>query len=494
MQNQYHFLPGHFVEIRYTPVHLYEAYRIEGDENPSLLQRFKSFLGYDENQEDFSYESTVSQIPFPEGLYNNMTTVIIIRAHTNLEIISYAEEKVTFRDTMSKIGGLIGVVGSIIVFLFGASLLSPWGYVAGLRFFRQRISASMAMAYDTQDGLSKGPFTTQFEETGKFDPEIVTMEQKIVLLKERIDELEMVLSEYYLDPEVFQNYAEERSKLKLGRKVSLVSCATGKASLAFSPDQQQEQQQEQQSYQQSPYAPGHYRRPSETLRESQHQHKGPLPSPQNPASYARQSIERGYEPEMSVSAYYQQQQQQQQSRGQRKQRNNSEQSLLRIASEDGEEEEDEDPASPIQASNLSTSDQQRQGLLQQDHYLMRQSFLQQQQQRPPSFPPRPRKETIIPMAIKATPAPSSVSPSPRTSHPAFTASTPDDSNGSGSMWRKSEGDTGSLAAALTPRVQMGSPGRLNSEASSAVVGSRERGGGNDVQYEELDMSDLSRMP
>ncbi|KAI8355773.1 hypothetical protein B0O80DRAFT_447900 [Mortierella sp. GBAus27b] len=216
--NKYYFRPGYYVEIRYIPTHTFKAYRPEGD--ASILQRLVAFLGFGGREEIFSYRSTVNHTPFPDGMYPNTTTIIILRPQSDVEVFYYAEEKIAFRNVMSNIGGLIGMVGSAIVFLFGSSLLSPWGFFSTIRFFRKRIADSMAKEYNDEESYSKGPFTTQIHETGKFDDDINTTETKITLLKERIDELEIVLAEYYLNATVFHTYSTERQQRKLDRAVS----------------------------------------------------------------------------------------------------------------------------------------------------------------------------------------------------------------------------------------------------------------------------------
>ncbi|KAF8924028.1 hypothetical protein BGZ58_002255 [Dissophora ornata] len=218
MTNQYFFLPGHYVEIHYTPLQFSQVY--QPDSTTSLFRRFQVFMGYGGEVMDYSYQSTAMVTPFLPGSFDNATTIIIIRPASSVEILTTADEKVTFRDTMSNIGGLIGIVGSVIVFLFGASLMSPWGFVAGVPYFRNRICRSMAEAYDTENGLSKGPFTLDQNEIGTFDGDIVTPDQKMTLLKERIDELELVLSEYYLNGDVFSTYAHNREQLKSARQPS----------------------------------------------------------------------------------------------------------------------------------------------------------------------------------------------------------------------------------------------------------------------------------
>ncbi|KAG0300442.1 hypothetical protein BGZ98_009172, partial [Dissophora globulifera] len=425
MNNQYYFQPGHFVEIHYTPIHFFQPSTI-GPEN-GFFENIKIFMGYGAQIERYSYETNAIVTPFMAGVFDALTTVIILRPSSTLEITYYSEEKVTFRDTMAKIGGLIGIVGSLIVFLFGASLMSPWGFIAGIPYFRERITRSMALAYDTDSGLSKGPFTIRPEDIGKFEKGISTTEQRMILLKERVDELEFVLREYYLDGDVFQNYAEKREESKLTKKVSLLRHGSGKASLGPSTDgmnlyqlQQLEQQLEQQQYpyqqqqypyqqqqqppppppqqqqkqqqqQQQPFQPQHQRLPSETMMESQY------PPPQfSPRHARRPSTEqqqqqptylRRNDSEPGATAYHQQLLQERL----QKSRPNSERSLLRSMSEDDE------VISPTQSLGMSEFEQQRLGLLQGDHNAwhqvrleqeqQQQQQLQQQHQRRPSAPP-----------------------------------------------------------------------------------------------------------
>ncbi|KAF9434721.1 hypothetical protein BGZ76_007555 [Entomortierella beljakovae] len=232
LYNQYFFLPGHIVEIRYISMRSEQPM----ETGKTFREKFLLFFGFAEDVKSYSYKSTVNISPIPDGFYSNTSTVIIIRPQANIEIFSYKEEKVRFRDMLSNIGGLISTIGGAIAFLFGASLLSPWGFVADLSIFRRKISGSLAKAYDTGDGFSKGPFTTPFVETGKFPQDLQSPDEKITMLKERIDELEMVLKEFYLDGDVFEYYAAERDKLKLSHAHNLSQSAR-KAGVGYDPDQ-----------------------------------------------------------------------------------------------------------------------------------------------------------------------------------------------------------------------------------------------------------------
>ncbi|KAF9283764.1 hypothetical protein BGZ74_001861, partial [Mortierella antarctica] len=227
MFNAYYYQPGHYVEILYTPteVHSPPLY------SSNIFTRIKNFAGFGEEVVTYSYESAISFKSFPASVaaqegYTNETTVIILRPQASLEFIYYREEKTNFRDTMSSIGGLLSLAGSVIAFLFGAGLLSPWGKLVEMPFFRRKVAGSLAKAYASEDGISKGPFTGRIEDIGKFDPDMASHEIRITLLKERMDELELVLTEYYLEGDIFQDYASERLQLKREKHEALVRAAS----------------------------------------------------------------------------------------------------------------------------------------------------------------------------------------------------------------------------------------------------------------------------
>ncbi|KAF9355084.1 hypothetical protein BGX34_010656 [Mortierella sp. NVP85] len=346
--NQYYFRPGHFVEIRYTPIHVISSYR--PGVNATLFRRFCAWTGFGGEEHDYSYRSSVDHSPFPEGMYTNTTSIIVLRPQSNVEITVYAQEKIAFRDVMSSVGGLIGIVGSVIVFLFGSSLISPWGFFSSIPYFEKRITESMSKAYDGADGLSRGPFTTKIEDTGSFDRHLTTNDEKLILLKERVDELEIVLSEYYLNTEIFGKYAREREKIKLERAATRASALVGKRGQGG-----------------GGVGPQHMRHTSEPVLLS------PYLAPDTRSS--QEQYPRGHSPEPSVTAYYEQQQKMRQ--GSNEKRGESMQSLLRTSSDDEE-------------------DQQFHGLL--PHYQ------QQQPLPPPPLAPRPPMETVIPMAFSGVPA------------------------------------------------------------------------------------------
>jgi len=319
-------------------------------------------MGFGGEEHDFSYRSSVDHSPFPEGVYSNTTSIIVLRPQSNIEIIVYAQDKIAFRDVMSSVGGLIGMVGSVIVFLFGSSLISPWGFFSTIPYFQKRITGSMSKAYDGADGLSRGPFTTKIEDTGSFDRHLTTHDEKLILLKERVDELEIVLSEYYLNAEIFGKYAREREKIKLERAATRASARKGG--------------QGGQGGQGGGVGHQHMRHASEPVLLS--------PFLASPLTQSNQELyPRGHSPEPSVTAYYEQQQQLHRHRqGSNEKRGESMQSLLRTSTDDEE-------------------DQQFHGLL---PHQQQQEEQQQQQPLPPPLAPRPPTETIIPMTFSGVPA------------------------------------------------------------------------------------------
>ncbi|KAG0299718.1 hypothetical protein BGZ99_004051, partial [Dissophora globulifera] len=90
-----------------------------------FFESIKIFMGYGTQIERYPYESSAIVTPFMAGAFDDLMTVVILHPSSTLETTYYSEERVTFRDTMSKIGGLTGFVGSLIVFPSGASLMSP---------------------------------------------------------------------------------------------------------------------------------------------------------------------------------------------------------------------------------------------------------------------------------------------------------------------------------------------------------------------------------
>ncbi|KAF9327986.1 hypothetical protein BG006_008778 [Podila minutissima] len=231
--NQYYYQPGHYVEILYTPTEVHSPPL----NSSNIFTQIKNFAGFGDEVVTYSYESAISFKPFPASVaaqkgYTNETTVIILRPQASLQFIYYREEKTNFRDTMSSIGGLLSLAGSVIAFLFGAGLLSPWGKLVEMPFFRRKVAGSLAKAYASKDGISKGPFTGRIEDIGKFDQDMASHETRITLLKERMDELELVLTEYYLEGDIFQDYASERLQLKREKREALARAASTRPGVA----------------------------------------------------------------------------------------------------------------------------------------------------------------------------------------------------------------------------------------------------------------------
>lgn len=303
--NEYYYQPGHYVELRYTPIEVHDQPKTGDTSNP--FTKLKIFAGFGDEVVTYSYETTVSFKPFPAEVmatqnYTADTTVIIIRPQSALQFIYYREEKTNFRDTMSSIGGLLSIAGSVIAFLFGAGLLSPWGKLVEIPFFRRKVAGSLAKAYGSDDGISKGPFTGRIEDIGKFDPDMASHETRITLLKERMDELELVLTEYYLEGDIFQDYASQRLHINQAKhEASLVRAASTRNSgggvggvgseqdIPLLPSQKMDEYRRQSisgnSHQPS-FPLGHSRKFSDSVHNPQRRPLSPpLPVPQSRSSY-----------------------------------------------------------------------------------------------------------------------------------------------------------------------------------------------------------------
>lgn len=191
--NQYFFLPGHFVEIRYTPLNTHEPNMAA---QGNIFRRFLSMLGIDSLEEGYSYWSIVEHMPSMNDVNPWYRTVIYIQPQSNIETITHSVEVIAIYDALAKVGGIFGLVAALIIFLFGTNRLSPWGITAELPPIKRRIKMSLPKVYDNERGKSKGPFTQCLVNTGKIDSNIQTTENKISFLKEQIVELEAVLRDY----------------------------------------------------------------------------------------------------------------------------------------------------------------------------------------------------------------------------------------------------------------------------------------------------------
>ncbi|KAG0012498.1 hypothetical protein BGZ80_011699 [Entomortierella chlamydospora] len=226
--------------IRYAATHLYQAYRPNA--NDPLSSKIKAFIGYGGQTESYSYESSVDHIPFTNGTYDNTTTIIVIRPSTNIESIMYAVDETTFRDTLAKIGGLIGIIASVIIFLFGHTRLSPWGILARFPPFRTKIINGIEgrCKKNEEDKMSEDDEKSEENENNENEKDGVNEKDgesekngeneknekneknvrpgaiftkrysttdsanELGQLHKRLDELEVVLEDYYLDGKFFR--------------------------------------------------------------------------------------------------------------------------------------------------------------------------------------------------------------------------------------------------------------------------------------------------
>lgn len=207
--NIYFYKPGYLVEIRYRPIHIYTDLAPNSKDYNTPLSKMRRSFGFGHLYEDYSYITSITYQPtgdnpvVPKGSYGpyGLPTVatIVLRPESAFETISYSEEKITLQTTLARIGGFLSLIGALIAFFFGMSAISPWGVITLIPCLRQEVSNS----FISSNGYR--PFTTPLEnvkESGSTtEPQTEDVETRY--LKERLNQLEQVLSQYYLDGKVF---------------------------------------------------------------------------------------------------------------------------------------------------------------------------------------------------------------------------------------------------------------------------------------------------
>ncbi|KAF9369771.1 hypothetical protein CPB97_003316, partial [Podila verticillata] len=95
----------------------------------TVESRVRRFFGVERQYEDYSYTTSITYQPKPASYGLDTEATIILRPESAFETISYSEQKIRLLDTLSSIGGFLGLAGAVIIFLFGMSEVSPWGTI-----------------------------------------------------------------------------------------------------------------------------------------------------------------------------------------------------------------------------------------------------------------------------------------------------------------------------------------------------------------------------
>ncbi|GBB92589.1 hypothetical protein RclHR1_20280003 [Rhizophagus clarus] len=112
-------------------------------------------------------------------------TTTIVPVLSSGEIYFQEEAYYDFGSIISSIGGFFSALSGIFVFLFGAPKIAPWG------FFQKRVFNCLCIGY--QRKLIKKLRT-------KYEPiPFISGRTKNVSLEERVQNIENILKEYYLD-------------------------------------------------------------------------------------------------------------------------------------------------------------------------------------------------------------------------------------------------------------------------------------------------------
>ncbi|KAG0051260.1 hypothetical protein BGZ89_003608 [Linnemannia elongata] len=195
--NVYFYKPGYIVEIRYRPLHIYTGMAPYNKDYHTINSQVRRFFGVERRYEDYSYTTSVIYQPKPATYGLDTEATIILRPESAFETISYSEQKIRFLDTLSSIGGFLGLAGTTIIFLFGMSPNSPWGIIA--QPVRRKVWRSLNASELTAGGIPL-PFTVQDNGDADWD---IGEAKRTSYLKRRVDNMERVLRDYYVDAEFF---------------------------------------------------------------------------------------------------------------------------------------------------------------------------------------------------------------------------------------------------------------------------------------------------
>ncbi|KAF9577189.1 hypothetical protein BGW38_007764, partial [Lunasporangiospora selenospora] len=199
-----HYLyPGQSLEIRYTLdifPDLARSFRVRDILEDQIGELFKRD---GPKSWTYIYSATVNTIPHPQmpNPEGYLTSVIVLRPASNTVRYHYKEEKYSIWNRVSTIGGLMGFFTSIIAFLCGADLRSPFGAMTKFGYFQRKTRQVFSETFGSKGRHGKIPFTTKESDLLLIEDQVPEMQtrRQVATLQERIDKLEIALSEYYLD-------------------------------------------------------------------------------------------------------------------------------------------------------------------------------------------------------------------------------------------------------------------------------------------------------
>ncbi|GBC05194.1 hypothetical protein RclHR1_00610006 [Rhizophagus clarus] len=165
--------------------------------SPTIIKRiFRKYAyglagGEVEEYVNFNVHTDITTLPTPN-------TTLVLRPKT-MDVYYQEETYYDLGSIISSIGGFFSSLSGIFVFLFGASKLAPWGFL--------QIHVFKFLCVKYQRRLVKG-IESQYESIPFINGRIIG-----VTLEERVQSIENLLEEYYLNTEFLHLLLEDDNKV-----------------------------------------------------------------------------------------------------------------------------------------------------------------------------------------------------------------------------------------------------------------------------------------
>ncbi|RUS14928.1 hypothetical protein BC937DRAFT_93151 [Endogone sp. FLAS-F59071] len=177
------------------------------------------YFDYTENHDiagnvyySYTVTETITIVPLNSTEILN-TRVVGFRFQANTAYYTITNERYyhTWGELFGLIGGLYGGVASVFMLLFGSNKFSPWGLLQKI-IFRTKLSGPLRDGLSESDSLANSgtPFTDPIPTS-----DVGNLED-VVILRERVEKLELFLSNYVIDKGLLGSGAERESSVEGG--------------------------------------------------------------------------------------------------------------------------------------------------------------------------------------------------------------------------------------------------------------------------------------
>ncbi|RUS13864.1 hypothetical protein BC937DRAFT_94667 [Endogone sp. FLAS-F59071] len=144
----------------------------------------------------YTVTETITILPLNSTeILNTRVVGFQFQANSAYYTITYERYYHTWGELFGLIGGLYGGVTSVFMLLFGSIKFSPWGLLQKI-IFRMKLSGALRDGLSESDSLvnSGTPFTDPIPTS-----DVGNLVEDVVILRERMEKLELFLSNYVID-------------------------------------------------------------------------------------------------------------------------------------------------------------------------------------------------------------------------------------------------------------------------------------------------------